>query len=152
MMRYPTTFHLSFLNILDHRMIVGGESMAKGTIKTKTYRIKKREEDIDEIDNAEEEEAVSNFKPVFSTLKIIGIVFVIASVFHGVVIKQSWNIPVQAMSLVSGTYTVKQGDNLWLIVQKNYPKENPHTMIREIKEKNHLKNNNVRVGQVLQLP
>jgi hypothetical protein len=68
-------------------MVVGGRSMAKKTTKTKTYRIK-RDEHIDEIDDAEEEdeEAISNFKPVFGTLKIIGIMFIIASIFHGVII------------------------------------------------------------------
>jgi Na+/glutamate symporter len=133
-------------------MVMGGEKMAKKSIKTKTYRIK-RDEDIDEIeDTEEEEETEANFKPVFGTLKIIGIVFVISSIFHGVVIKQSWNFPVQAMSLVSGTYTVKDGDSLWSIVQKQYPKDNSKNMIREIKEKNHLKGDSVRVGQVLQLP
>jgi nucleoid-associated protein YgaU len=135
-------------------MIVGGESMAKDTIKTKKYKIK-RVEDIDETEDAEEEEQepVSNYSPVISTLKVIGIIFVIASVFHSAVINRIWNIPVRATTLISGeSYTVKQGDTLWLIAKNQYPKANLEEKIREIKETNHLKGDRVRVGQVLQLP
>jgi nucleoid-associated protein YgaU len=135
-------------------MIVGGESMAKGTIKTKKYKIK-RVEDIDETEDPEEEEQepVSNYSPVISALKVIGIIFIIASVFHSAVINRIWNLPVQATSLISGeSYTVKQGDTLWLIAKRKYKNANLGDKIREIKEMNNLKGDGVRAGQVLRLP
>jgi len=93
-------------------------------------------------------------------LKILMILFISFSSFHWFVIKRVENLP--ASSTLSQTsvqkgsstkiYTVKDGDTLWKIAYKQYPKQNPLEVVKEIQKINGMKSDTIKTGQPLKLP
>lgn len=95
----------------------------------------------------------ADWKHLTRLLKILVILFIGFSSFHYIILKKVQNHPVSIpLNPEKRLYTVKEGDTLWKIAYKQYPKQDPQKMIKEIQRLNQMKTDAIKTGQPIRLP
>ena len=103
----------------------------------------------------------ASFEQLILLIKVLLILFLVFSAFHLIIKKKVQSIAVhtiipaiQTTTVKKGPHqiSVKEGDTLWSIVHRLYPKDNPVKRIKEIQQLNRLSGDQLKPGQVIKLP